>query len=90
MKKIAIVLGEPKSINVEIIAKSWFNLSANFKKKIFLIGSYDLLKKQLKNLNLSLKIDKITSLQNWQNNKKLKILDVPLKYKNLSKIKKKK
>jgi len=89
MKKIAIVLGEPKSINVEIIAKSWFNLSANFKKKIFLIGSYDLLKKQLKNLNLSLKIDKITSLQNWQNNKKLKILDVPLKYKNLSKIKKK-
>ena len=88
MKKIAIVLGEPKSINTEIIAKSWFNLSTKFKKKIFFIGNYDLLKKQLKNLNFSLKINKITSLQNWQNNKKLKIIDVPLKYQNLSKKKK--
>ena len=34
MKKIAIVLGEPNSINSEILAKSWSKFSRNLKKNI--------------------------------------------------------
>ena len=39
--KIAIIMGEPTSINSEIIAKSWNKLKN--KKNFFIIGSFDLL-----------------------------------------------
>ena len=35
MKKLAIVIGEPESINSEIIAKSWSKLDKISKKKNF-------------------------------------------------------
>ena len=47
MKKIAVVLGEPRSINSEIIAKAWSKLNTLSKKKIFNI-SFKLIKNQLK------------------------------------------
>ncbi len=46
MKKlIAIVAGEPNSINSEIIVKTW-KIKKN-KKKIFVIGNYLLIKNQI-------------------------------------------
>ena len=51
MKKIVIIAGDPNSINSELIIKSWNKLSKTIKKKIYIIGSYDLIKEQLKKLN---------------------------------------
>ncbi len=57
MKKfIPIIMGEPRSINTEIIYKSLNKLKKTFKNKIVLIGSYDLLKDQLKLLKKKNKI----------------------------------
>lgn len=49
-------MGEPHSINTEIIYKSLNKLKKTFKNKIVLIGSYDLLKDQLKLLKKKNKI----------------------------------
>ena len=49
MNKFAIILGEPNSINSEILAKS-----IAYKKQCIIIGSYDLLEKQFKSLKLKL------------------------------------
>ena len=46
--KIIIVTGDPNSVNSEIILKSIKNISLSTKKKIYLIGNYNLLNKQLK------------------------------------------
>ena len=45
-KKIAVIIGDPNSINSEIIFKSWKKLDSNFKKKIYFIGNIELVKKQ--------------------------------------------
>ncbi len=45
---IAIVAGEPESINSEIIAKAWKKI--NFKNRLFIIGNYALIKKQIKQI----------------------------------------
>ena len=47
-KNIAIVAGEPFSINSEIIAKSWKKIKKKYKKNLFIIGNYSLIKKQWK------------------------------------------
>ena len=58
MKKIiAIIAGEPKSINVEIIAKSWIKRK-NKKVNLFVIGNFLLLKKQLKKNKFNIPIKK--------------------------------
>ena len=46
MKKILIVAGDPNSINSEIILKSWKNLNYKIRKKVILIGNYNLISKQ--------------------------------------------
>ncbi len=81
MKKLAIVIGEPESINSEIIAKSWSKLDKISKKKIFLIGNYELLKKQLKIIKKKLPLEKIKNIKFLSNNNKLQIIDIPLKFK---------
>ena len=48
-KKIAVIIGDPNSINSEIIFKSWKKLDTNF-KKIYFIGNIELVKKQFKKL----------------------------------------
>ncbi len=88
MKKIfAILTGEPKSINSEIIAKSWKLIKKKQKKNIFLIGNFLLIKKQLNSLKLKIPLTKINNIKNINSEKKLQILDVPLKFKNPFKIK---
>ena len=76
MSKFAIILGEPNSINSEILAKS-----IAFKKKCLIIGNYKLLQAQLKVLKIRRKIKKIQSVKDLNKlEKKLNILDVPLKF----------
>ena len=77
MNKFAIILGDPNSINSEILAKS----SAR-KSNCFVIGSYDLIETQLKILKIKVKIEKINDIKKFKKSKKkLFILDVPLKFK---------
>ncbi len=77
MNKFGIILGEPNSINSEILAKS-----IACKKKAVIIGSYDLLKSQLKILKISRKLKKIQRVEDIKKpDKYLNVLDVPLKFK---------
>ncbi len=76
MSKFGIVLGEPNSINSEILAKS--NV---YKKKAIIIGSYDLLKSQLKILKIKRKLKKIKKIEDFRiSSKALNILDIPLSF----------
>ena len=75
MKKIAVVLGEPRSINSEIIVKAWSKLNNPSKKKIFLIGSFKLIKNQLKILKKSIPIERVEKFNSLSNSKKLQIID---------------
>ena len=72
MTKFAIILGEPNSINSEILAKS-----SAIKKECIIIGSYDLLSKQLELLKIKRKINKINDLKDHIRSK-LNILDISL------------
>ncbi len=65
--KIAIVCGEKKSIGPEIISKSWNKINLNLKRKIFLIGDYDLLKYQFKKIMPKIKLRLINNIDNLSN-----------------------
>ena len=83
MKKvIAIIAGEPNSINSETIAKIWRKKNSFKNIDIFVIGNYLLIKKQLKILGFNLKLKKINNLNNQNFKKSLLIYDVPLTFKN--------
>ncbi len=79
---IALVAGEPVSINSEIIAKTWRKLS---KRNFFVIGNYSLLKKQLNKLGLKTPLKKINSFKDFKVESKLNILDIPLKFSSVFK-----
>ena len=51
-KMIGLVAGEPNSINSEIIVKAWKKIDN--KAKIFIIGNYLLIKKQMHEMNLQI------------------------------------
>ena len=80
--KIILVGGDPNSINSEIIYKSWKKLDKNIKKKIYLIGSYNLFKQQFKKLKIKLKISKLTHINQEVKDVNLKIIDINLNFKN--------
>ena len=82
-KPIVITLGEPRSINSEIIYKSWKKVK---NKNLFLIGNYLLIKKQLSKLKLKISLKKITSINEFRKINILQILDVPLNFKDPFKI----
>ena len=78
MIKFAIILGEPNSINSEILAKS----NAH-KSKAVVIGSYNLLKSQLKILKIKKKLKRIKRIDDIKKSREiLNVLDIPLKFKN--------
>ena len=81
MNKFAIILGEPNSINSEILAKS-----IAYKKQCIIIGSYDLLEKQFKKLKVKIKLNKKNITFKKKSIKSLNVLDVPLKFKNPFKV----
>jgi len=85
LKKFAIVAGEPRSINTEIITKAWKKLSKFEKKKIFIIGSYSLIKSQIKSNKIKILAHKFE--EKFKNNAtSMPIMDVPLNFKNSYKI----
>ena len=76
MNKFAIILGEPNSINSEILAKSIAS-----KKKCIIIGNFNLLDKQLRQIKSKVKLYNIKNINDLNNSKNtLNILDVPLKF----------
>ena len=81
-KKIAVIIGDPNSINSEIIFKSWKKLDSNLKKKIYFIGNIELIKKQFKKLKISQKIQKVSQNIKIAENDKFKMINVDLKFKD--------
>ena len=83
INKIIIVLGEPQSTFSEILFK-YFNskeFSIN-RKVIILIGSMQLLKKQIKRLNLNLNLNHIKNI-NEAKIKKINIINIDYKSKKI-------
>jgi len=78
---IAIVAGEPNSINSEIIVKAWKKRKKL--KNIFIIGNYLILQKQISKLGFKTPIVKINKLDEFKRQEKLFVLDVPLKFKSI-------
>ena len=81
-KKFCIVVGEPNSVNSEIIAKSWKKISSYKKKHIFFVGNYDLINKQFRRIKIKILTNKLNSINDGFSKNKLNILNVPLKFKN--------
>jgi len=83
IKFIAIVAGEPNSINSEIIVKAWEK--SKYKKNIFVIGNYSLFKKQIDKIGLKVQLLKVKSIDEINDSKKINILDVQLNSKSIFK-----
>ena len=82
MKKlVAIIAGDPESISSELIAKAWKRKQQFKNINIFVIGNYDLLKKQLRYLNIKINTQKINNLNSKNFKKTLLIYDIPLNFK---------
>jgi len=81
-KKIIIVAGDPHSINAEIIHKVWKKIDKKIKRKIFLIANFKLIKAQFKKLNSKIHLIKLENMDEIKKNNYLKIVDVPLNFKN--------
>ena len=82
-KPIAIIAGEPNSISSEIIFKSWKLRKRFTHKPFFIIGSYELLEKQKKKLNYSIKLKKINNNFKIKDLKKNILLIYDVKYRQL-------
>ena len=80
-KKIVIIAGDPNSINSEIIYKTWKNLNNSIKKNLYIIGNYNLIKKQFKKLKIKQKIIKLENIEFNKNIIDLKIINIPLLFK---------
>ena len=85
-KKIIIVAGDPNSINSEIISKTWRAVNTSIKRKIYLIGNFNLINKQFKKLKRKVSIIKVKQLKDSSSPNKLKIIDIPLNFKNPFKV----
>ena len=85
MNNFGIVLGEPNSINSEIIAKSLLKLKI---KNLIIIGNYLLIKKQLKKIGFMIKLKKIDKIEDFLSDKTTSVLDVPAKFENCFNLKK--
>ncbi len=80
--KIIIVAGDPHSINAEIIHKVWKKIDKKIKRKIFLIANFKLIKAQFKRLNSKINLIKSKNLNEIKKIGYLKVIDVPLNFKN--------
>ena len=85
-KKIIIVAGDPNSINCEIISKTWRAINTSIKRKIYLIGNFNLINKQFNKLKRKVSIIKVKQLEDNTSPNKLKIIDIPLNFKNPFKV----
>ena len=81
IKYILIVLGEPYSTFSEIIGK-YFSKKKKIRQKVILIGNFDLLNKQLTNLNYFFQINEIKDINEAKHNI-VNIINVKLSYKKI-------
>lgn len=81
MKKIAIIHGEPHSVNSEIIYKSWLKYKSNNKKKIFIIGSKRILEAQFRKLKINVKLHQLNTDLILKKGR-INILDIDINFKN--------
>ena len=82
-KVVAIISGDPNSINSEIIAKTWKNKKKFKGINLFIIGNYNLIKKQISKIGYKIKLKKINYINHRDLKKNLCIYDVPLKFKSI-------
>ena len=80
IKKIVILAGDPNSINTEIIFKTWKKLNKSIKKKLCVIGNFDLINKQFKILKYNVKLKKLDNIEDKIDFKKINILNIDLKF----------
>lgn len=80
IKKIVILAGDPNSINTEIIFKTWKKLNKSIKKKLCVIGNFDLIKNQFKILKYNIELKKLDNIEDQINFKKINILNIDLKF----------
>ena len=85
-KKIILFSGDPNSINSEIIYKTWKKISSKQKENTFIISNFNLLKDQFKKLNYKINPILIENIFKSKNSKKMKIINIDLKYKNSFKV----
>ena len=84
--KILIVTADPNSINSEIISKMWKKISNSNKKKTYLIGNYNLIYHQFKKLKIKQKITQVKNLSDHSFSTNIKIINVPLNFKDPFKV----
>ena len=81
IEHILIVHGEPYSTFSEILGK-FFKKKKKFKKKIILIGSYELINDQLQKLGYSFPIYKISNIKEAKKNR-INLINIKFKYKKI-------
>ena len=83
-KPLLIVLGEPRSVFIEIFLKAYKKLRKIIKRPIILIGSSKLLEKQLNYFNYNYNINEIIkeNIKLIKNNKDINLINVDLDVKN--------
>tara|TARA_Y100000768_G_scaffold383521_1_gene365827 strand:- start:1099 stop:2067 length:969 start_codon:yes stop_codon:yes gene_type:complete len=84
--KIIIVAGDPNSINSEIIYKAWKKIDSKIKKKLYLIANYNLICKQYRKLKYKTNVIKINNIEDNIISSNLKIIDIPINFKNPFKV----
>ena len=80
--KIIIVFGDPKSINSEIIFKTWKKIPKIIRKKIFIITNFYLLKSQFSKPGYKIKLKKISSSNLDIKTDNLKVINVDFNFQN--------
>ena len=81
-RKIIIVAGDPNSINTEIISKTWKKINDSLKRKIYLIGDFNLICNQFEIINNSIPVIKVKNIDEEPKSKKLKIIHIPCNFKD--------
>ena len=79
-KPLLIVLGEPRSVFIEIFLKAYKKLRKKIKRPIILIGSSTLVKKQLNYFNYNYKINEIydDKIKLIKNNNNINLINIDL------------
>ena len=82
-KPLLIVLGEPRSVFIEIFLKAFKKLRKKIKRPVILIGSAKLLEKQLNYFNYNYYINEIVEdkIKLINNNKNINLINVDLEVK---------